>query len=76
MVQADFQRNTPNFALQWGKSYLRLKQQSNQQCNDLLDCDILNFHTSLLSADVELPKIEKRRGLELYFLSADSADEL
>lgn len=69
MVQADFQSNTPKLAVSLGKSYLRLKQKSNQQCNDLLDCDILNFHTSpLLPVDVQLPKIEKGRGLELCFL--------
>lgn len=66
MVQVDFQRKASKPAVPLGKSYLRLKQQRNHQCNELLDCDILNFHTSLLlSVDVELPKIEKGRGLEL-----------
>lgn len=72
MVQVDFQRKASKLAVPLGKSYLRLKQQSNQQCNELLDCDILNFHTSLLqSVDVELPKTEKGRGLELCLKSAD-----
>lgn len=66
---ADFQRNASKLLVQFWEIYLRLKQQSNQQCNELLDCDIVNFHTSLLlSVDMDSPKIEKGRGLQLVFL--------
>lgn len=56
---------------------LRLKQQSNRQCNKLLDCDILNFHTSLpLSVNMNLPKIEGERPSARFPSSADNAEEL